>query len=91
MLLVLAFRKQAELDPTVTDAPVKAAKFALRFECRLLVSSDVLKVLSTLPDMLFTIPENVMCLCCCFGTFCFVKDDTSGEPILPAVQKLAEL
>jgi hypothetical protein len=70
MLLVLAFRKQAELDPTVTDA---------------------LKVLSTLPDMLFTIPENVMCLCCCFGTFCFVKDDTSGEPILPAVQKLAEL
>ncbi len=24
-------RKQAELDDTVTDAPVKAAKFALRF------------------------------------------------------------
>jgi len=26
-----SFRKQAELDPTVKDAPVKAAKFALRY------------------------------------------------------------
>ena len=36
------FRKQAEIDPTVEDAPVKAAKFALRLITVSIFLEDVL-------------------------------------------------
>lgn len=47
------FRKQAEIDPTVEDAPVKAAKFALRLVTVSIFLEDVLsKLCHVLPHFI---------------------------------------